>query len=941
MDSFKAALQDFEASQETLLSALARQDASRRRLLRNKTPPWRRLSSNRIPKLARHFQPLTYGMSYNEAKQMREQLCAYEANYDGMKTPFTPNETHIVIDTGASITITNCKTDFMTTIDPVQPAQLKGIASGLTIEGIGSVNYSFLADDGSVQDVTLHNVLYVPKCSVRLLCPRHLAESTDSATDGFNSLRDKGVLTCNGKPISIPYHRGTGLPILLTAPGFSNYAEFCAATGMLNNTCASPLSPLAPIRLRQNLTANQRIKLMLHERCNHKNWKLINHWIRKGVFKVDKAVANAEDPICAACQFGKAHRKAHKSDKGSITQGHSFPGAGVSADQLEAGSPGRVPTTRGLPTTKRYKYCNLWIDHFSKYIYPTFHDSKEASEMVKSKQEFQGFAARYGVQIKAIRADNGAYASQLFKASCDLDLQDLSFCAVGGHWQNGVAERYIGVLTQTARTILLHAMANWPGVVTEEFWPFALRHACTFHNASINPDSMLSPHTLFTGNAVPWRMKDFKVFGCPVFVLDKKLQDGDALAKWKSRSWVGVYVGHSLAHSGNVPVIYNPYTTHITPQFHVVFDEQFTTVNTDASKLSDDFYRNLYEKATWIHDDNYATIDDLYHFETAWQQEPPLEKNTKSRGRKRKQSSLDLGTPTQTTRPQDETNSEHAILNSDQAFLKCEHAKTGESATLNENRLIGDHATENNTNIPPASAEQIEESSKVALKPNLQEIPCSPTFQSYTAERGINAHVYTATIIPPLSTSSPTPSSSNTDEPSIPLDFLSLLSYSININDSSPCDYHATMACNNKEDILTQSQMFHAPDSEDFIQCQKDEIAGLKKFDVMDIHHISELPPRAKLISSIWSYRRKRLPNGVLLKYKSRICVNGKEQEFGRDYWETYAPVASWTTIRLLMLLSSIMNLKTRQVDYTQAFPMGGIIRSSVHASSTRLVCNI
>lgn len=191
-------------------------------------------------------------MSPTEARNMREQLCAYEADYDGMQTPFTPNETHIIIDTGASITITDCKTDFVTAIDPVQPAQLKGIASGLAIEGIGSVHYSFLADDGSVQDVTLHNVLYVPKCSVRLLCPRHLAESTNSPADGFNSLRDKSVVTCNGTPISIPYHRGTGLPILLTAPGLSHYAEFCAVTGMLTNSYASILSPCAPIRLCQN-----------------------------------------------------------------------------------------------------------------------------------------------------------------------------------------------------------------------------------------------------------------------------------------------------------------------------------------------------------------------------------------------------------------------------------------------------------------------------------------------------------------------------------------------------------------------------------------------------------------------------------------------------------------------------------------------------------------
>jgi hypothetical protein len=62
----------------------------------------------------------------------------------------------------------------------------------------------------------------------------------------------------------------------------------------------------------------------------------------------------------------------------------------------------------------------------------------------------------------------------------------------------------------------------------------------------------------------------------------------------------------------------------------------------------------------------------------------------------------------------------------------------------------------------------------------------------------------------------------------------------------------------------------------------------------MDAHHISSLPPRAKLLSSIWSYRHKPLPNGILLKYKSRLCVNGKEQAFGRDYWETYAPVAAW-----------------------------------------------
>jgi hypothetical protein len=43
-----------------------------------------------------------------------------------------------------------------------------------------------------------------------------------------------------------------------------------------------------------------------------------------------------------------------------------------------------------------------------------------------------------------------------------------------------------------------------------------------------------------------------------------------------------VYVGHSLAHSGNVPVIYNPYRMHILLQFDVVFDEKYITVGIKA-----------------------------------------------------------------------------------------------------------------------------------------------------------------------------------------------------------------------------------------------------------------------------------------------------------------------------------------------------------------------
>jgi hypothetical protein len=90
---------------------------------------------------------------------------------------------------------------------------------------------------------------------------------------------------------------------------------------------------------------------------------------------------------------------------------------------------------------------------------------------------------------------------------------------------------------------------------------------------------------------------------------------------------------------------------------------------------------------------------------------------------------------------------------------------------------------------------------------------------------------------------------------------------------------------------------------------------------VFDFKDMSQLPSGARLLNAIWSYRRKRRPDGVLLKHKSRICADGSQQQHGIDYWETYAPVVHWSTVRMVLVLSALLKLKARQVDYTQAFP--------------------
>ena len=72
----------------------------------------------------------------------------------------------------------------------------------------------------------------------------------------------------------------------------------------------------------------------------------------------------------------------------------------------------------------------------------------------------------------------------------------------------------------------------------------------------------------------------YHTFGCPVYVLNYKLQSGYiGPPKWEPRSQVGVYIGNSPIQAGYLVLIINPVTGHVSPQYHVVYDKTFSTVS--------------------------------------------------------------------------------------------------------------------------------------------------------------------------------------------------------------------------------------------------------------------------------------------------------------------------------------------------------------------------
>jgi hypothetical protein len=267
-----------------------------------------RASSN-IPSYAVHY-PATPNGSLSEPATHAPNFIGLLADPDNaLPVTFLPTTAILVVDTGASVTITPDKADFIQAPRPVQPTTLQGIASGLSVQGIGTVSYTFHTDKGTPVTVLLPNVLYVPDCSIHLLCPRHLAEATGVPGDGFLAFSKTATLRCHGTDITVAYNARTGLPIVVStlfAPGPSEVmcpnVPVCAVAISSSPESASAAS----MWNHPNLTKAQQLKLLMHEHCNHRSMSIINDWIRQGLLPVDPQIASCPDPICAACQFGKS-----------------------------------------------------------------------------------------------------------------------------------------------------------------------------------------------------------------------------------------------------------------------------------------------------------------------------------------------------------------------------------------------------------------------------------------------------------------------------------------------------------------------------------------------------------------------------------------------------------------------------------------------------------
>eukprot|EP00804_Cyclotella_cryptica_P013428 CCRYP_005167-RA/>CCRYP_005167-RA protein AED:0.30 eAED:0.34 QI:0/0/0/1/0/0/3/0/603 len=495
----------------------------------------------------------------------------------------------LIVDSGASCCISPCRADFGPDYS-TSDVKITDLSSTNTVKGQGLLTWRVLDIHGKEVEIQLPGY-HVPSASVRLLSPQCLL-SVDSIGGGHATQDASGIVFISTMGLSSRLRMGA--PICLSFRSAKVPTERLVSgrdalpfSTTENNTWARSILDAA----NTNLSPAQKELLLWHHRLSHAGISTIHNLMRvrrtppvrssadlvplcRGNLlpcKFKPPSSASENLLCAACEIAKAN-----DDVLSFALSHQPRGL-LQLRPLHLPTPGRVVSHSGHSSTRHgFVGGTIWVDHASQWIFHSPQHSLNAADTIRGKLLE---AADVGATIKAIHTDNGVFNSALFRSHCKDRNQGLRFSGVGAHHQNGVAENAIRTISNMARANLIHASIRWPERSLIDLWPFAMSYAIWVHNR-------LPPHGYGGSPLELWSqvksahsdISRAHVFGCPVYVLDPTLQDGKKIPKWDSRARQGIFVGFSDEHSSLVPLIFNPRTQRVSPQYHVIFDDAFSTV---------------------------------------------------------------------------------------------------------------------------------------------------------------------------------------------------------------------------------------------------------------------------------------------------------------------------------------------------------------------------
>ena len=839
-----------------------------------------------------------------------------------------------------------------------------GIQGGLAIRGEGTFVFNIEDDEGKTHTIRIPNSLYVPELPMSLLSPQHWAQEANDNTPIQHGTRmenfaDGCKLIWNQLDFAktIPFEVATNTPVFRTAPSTCSYCAFAASAEDLDDdyyqtevtpkpspgyprrvtpptpdefiaeetinmpengggtspsapteaptqqtTISPPVEATSRTRRAGALTfnptperepdeefdlaaANPQAELMRwHYRLGHLSFPKLKTLAELG--EIPKRLAKVVPPKCAGCIFGAMTKVAWK---GKAEQRHIFvatmPGECVSVDQMISTQVGFIAQLKGKLTRDRYKAATIFVDHYSRLRFVHLMRDLTSEETINAKLAFEQYARDHGVTIKHYHADNGRFADNAFKSSCERERQQLTFCGVNAHFQNGIAERAIRDLQEVARKQLLHAHSRWPAAIHLSLWPYALRNAMAMHNSLPVLDDGTSRSELFSGIRVGTRMRSIHTFGCPVFALRNELAGGNSLPKWAPRARLGLNLGPSMMHARNVSLVLNLATGLVSPQYHCNFDDFFETTKLGQSDIT--------VASIWQRLAGFVHISET----------TPPQMTTATAGSNTKLAEANI----HTDQPQEVIfDNSNPLYDPEAEDIVVPNVGTGQPTSAPTTQPTTPATPPTPDNLPYDSPTNV--SSRGRQRRVTQAMRDSINQRNFYGERSM--HYMAAQADTHEDTDDHTP------------DYLHDEHLSLQESMSHPIAFHAQMT----GDIMYLHQALQQSDSAEFVKAVVKEINGHVDNNNWKIVPRSEVPVGATVVPAVWSLRRKRdLTTNAIVKYKARLNLHGGKQEFGVNYFDTYAPVITWFAVRLMLMFGIINGWAMRQVDFVMAYPQAPI----------------
>ncbi|RVW84871.1 Retrovirus-related Pol polyprotein from transposon TNT 1-94 [Vitis vinifera] len=114
-----------------------------------------------------------------------------------------------------------------------------------------------------------------------------------------------------------------------------------------------------------------------------------------------------------------------------------------------------------------------------------------------------------------------------------------------------------------------------------------------------------------------------------------------------------------------------------------------------------------------------------------------------------------------------------------------------------------------------------------------------------------------------------------------------------------------------EDDPINFQQAMKSSNSQKWIEAMNEEYKSMQDNKVWEL---VPLPVGTKPIGCKWIFKTKRDSNGNVERYKARLVAKGFTQKEGIDFKETFSPVSTKDSFRIIMALVAHYDLELHQM---------------------------